>query len=450
MKKILFTALVCFLLTSAHAATGVSITIYNDNLALVRDVRSMEYKSGRSEIMFREVSGQIDATSVHYGAAGVNMLEQNFDFDLVSPDKLLEKYIDQEIEVVDKNGGLAKGILLSYGSGMSGGQIVLKQNDGSLRSILMANAADVRYPSLPEGLITKPTLRWLIDAESGGAKETEVAYLTGGLSWRADYVMVVNEKNDHADLDAWVTINNSCGATFKDAKLKLIAGEPNRVHAAPTYAMMDGMRAEAMMSKAAPQFEEKSFFEYHLYTLQRPATVQNNQTKQISLFPSASFAVKKIYEYDPQRDNDRVSVSVKFDNKQENGLGIAIPAGLVRVYQEGPDGSQEFIGEDRVLHTPRNEEMRVTIGKAFDVVVERTQKDYRQISNRITEMDIEVKVRNRKSDKIDVLVFDNFWGDWEIIRSSITGKKSSANKIEFTVPVGPDQETILTYTVRTQ
>lgn len=445
-------ALITLLVVSsgAYAETGVSITIYNQNLALVRDVRLLDYRPGRQELMFRDVSGQIDATSVHYGASGISMLEQNFDYDLVSPDKLLEKYIDKQIEVVDKDGNMAKGTLLSYGSGTAGGQIVLQQSDGSIRSILTTNAADVRYPSLPEGLITKPTLRWLVDAPSAGSKETEVAYLTGGLSWRADYVMLLNEANNHADLDAWVTINNSCGASFKDAKLKLIAGEPNRVREQMQYMAMDGMAMESRAPKAAPQFEEKSFFEYHLYTMQRPATVLNNQTKQLSLFPSADFAVKKIYEYDPQRDNDRVSVSVKFDNKKENGLGIAIPAGLVRVYQQGDDGSQEFIGEDRVEHTPRNEEMRVTVGKAFDIVVERTQKDYRQISNRVTEMDMEVKLRNRKTEAVDVTVFDHYWGDWEIIRSSLTAKKSSANKVEFSVPVGADQETILTYTVRIQ
>ncbi len=444
--------LIVILLTACTcgADTGVSITIYNDDLALVRDTRILQYKQGRGELDFRDVSAQIDATSVHYAASGVSMLEQNFDYDLVSPDKLLEKYIDSEIEVVDENGNVTRGTLLSFGTGTSGGQIVLKQPDGSIRSLLTSKAADIRYPSLPEGLITKPTLRWLVDASSGGNKETEISYLTGGLSWRADYVMLLNQANDHADLDAWVTIHNTCGAGFKDAALKLMAGEPNRVRdVAPGYRhQMETAVAYMKADGAAPQFTERSFFEYHLYTLQRPATVLNNQTKQISLFPSTDFALKKIFEYDPQVDNDNVSVSVEFENKESNGLGMPIPAGLVRVYQKSSDGGQEFIGEDRVKHTPRDEKMRVRIGKAFDVAVERIQKDYRQITSRVTETDWEVRLRNRKTESIEVVVIDNFWGDWEVVRSSIPHKKVNANKVEFTAACEPDQEVILTYTVR--
>jgi hypothetical protein len=429
----------------AFAAPGVSITVYNDNLSLVRDTRSMEFKSGRGEVLFRDVSAQIDATSVHFRAKGVDMLEQNFDYDLVSPEKLLQKFIDKDIEVVNEKGEMARGTLLNSGSG----QLVLKQPDGSLRSMIMDKAADIRYPSLPEGLITRPTLRWLVDAQGGGNKETEVSYLTAGLSWKADYVLISNAEDTHADLDAWVTITNGCGTTYRDAKLKLIAGEPNRVREYMQGGIRAGMAADMMVAKAAaPQFQEQSFFEYHLYTLQRPATIADNQIKQISLFPSTSFATKKLYTYDSQVDNDRVTVSLEFENREDNGLGIALPAGVVRVYQAGADGSQEFIGEDKIEHTPRNETMRVTVGKAFDVVVERNQKDYRQISQRSNETDWEVKLRNRKQDKIDVVVVDHFWGEWEIRQSSLPFKKLTANKVEFTVPCDADKETVLTYTVR--
>ncbi|MBI5058469.1 DUF4139 domain-containing protein [candidate division KSB1 bacterium] len=448
IRNLLRAAAALALATAALAAPGVSITIYNDNLSLVRDTRGMEFKAGRGELMFRDVSAQIDATSVHFRADGVDMLEQNFDYDLVSPDKLLQKYIDKEIEVVNEKGEIARGTLLSFGGMRGAGQLVLKQGDGSLRSLMLDKAADIRYPSLPEGLITRPTLRWLVDARSGGNKETEVSYLTSGLSWKANYVLVSNQENTRADMDAWVTITNSCGTSYTDAKLKLIAGEPNRVRDVMRRAYAADMMVESVGAKAAPQFQEQSFFEYHLYTLQRPASVMDNQIKQISLFPSAAFSTKKLFTYDSQVDNDRVTVSLEFENREENGLGIALPAGVVRVYQLGPDGSQEFIGEDRIEHTPRHETMRVTVGKAFDVVVEKNQQDYRQISSHSSETDWEVKLRNRKQDKIEVVVVDHFWGDWEIRQSSLPYKKVTATKVEFTVPCDADQETILTYTVR--
>ncbi len=450
MKNVYLAVFAMHIVASSLAAkTGVSVTIYNENLALVRDTRELQFKQGRGAVSFQDVSAQIDATSVHFSANGVEMLEQNFDYDLVSPDKLLQKYVDQEIEVVDESGNATRGTLLSFGTGSSGAQIVLRLPDGALRSLLTDKATDIRYPSLPEGLITKPTLNWLVESESGGSKETEIAYLTGGLSWRADYVLLLNQANDHGDLDAWVTLNNHCGTSFKEAQLKLIAGEPNRVRQERAFAVDGLARADvAMMKSAAPQFKEESFFEYHLYTLQRPATILNNQTKQVSLFPSTSLALKKLYEFDPQRDNDNVGVSVEFENKKSNGLGMPIPAGLVRVYQRSSDGGEEFIGEDRVKHTPPDEKLRVKVGKVFDVAVERTQRDYRRITDRVSETDWEVKLRNRKKESIEVVVVDYSWGDWEVTRSSLAAKKVSANKVEFTVPCEPDTEVLLTYTIR--
>lgn len=444
--KNLLSALTLFVSAlAAHAAT--SLTIYNQDLALVRETRKMEFKSGTSEVMFRDVAAQIDATSVHFSAPGVEMLEQNFDYDLVSPDKLLRRYIDRDIEVVTKE-AVAKGKLLTSSWGTQGSQVVLQQGDGSVRSILQENIQEIRYPELPGGLITKPTLRWRVDAESGGSKETEVSYLTGGMSWRSDYVLVMNEANSRGSVDAWVTIDNTSGASYEDAKLKLIAGEIHRApvpRPMPIYA--DGMAQERMSAKAKG-FEEQAFFEYHLYTLQRPATVLDNQTKQISLFPGTMANLRKIYEFDWQKKADRVGVSVEFENREENGLGMALPAGRVRVYQEGPDKSPEFLGEDNIEHTPRNEKVRVQIGNAFDIVAERTQTDYRQISSRVTETDTQVKLRNHKKEAVEIVVVDYFWGDWDIIKKSHDFKKISARKAEFTVRVEPEQETVLTYTVR--
>jgi hypothetical protein len=447
LRIIISIALLVFISAACLAAPSLSVTVYNSNLALVRDVRDLSFKKGTDEILFKDVSGQIDATSVHFNAPGVAMLEQNFDYDLVSSDKLIQKYVDQKIDVISKTGEMASGTLLTASTSRDG-YIILKQTDGSLRNILPGSIAEIRYPELPEGLITRPTLRWLVNSESGGNHETEVSYLTGGLSWRADYVLVIGEQpSDPADLSAWVTVNNTCGASFKNAKLKLIAGEVNRAQQGRGYDVMQKAQRLAAV-ETIDSFEEKSFFEYHLYTLQRPTDLLDQQTKQVSLFPTTTISTKRMYEYDWQRKNDRVGVSIEFKNEKNNGLGMAIPAGRVRIYQSDDDGSEEFIGEDNVEHTPKDEKIRVKTGEAFDIAVERVEKDRRRITDRISEVDIEIKLRNHKSEQVDVVVVDHFWGDWEILRSSHQYVKTSSRKVEFTINALPDAETVLTYTVR--
>ncbi|MBL0060929.1 MAG: hypothetical protein IPP40_05415 [bacterium] len=426
----------------AFAKPGVSVTVYNQDLALVRDVREMGFQKGNSELLFRDVAARIDQSSVHFKSNGVTLLEQNFDFDLVSPEKLLEKYVDETIEVVNEKGDVVTGKLLTS----SGSTIVLQTNDGSLRSLLMESIQEVRYPKLPSGLITRPTLRWLVNAPNGGNQEAEVSYLTGGMNWNADYVAVIDESNK-ADLSAWVTLNNMSGASYMDAKLKLIAGEVHRAQP-PMPKYNDMMRVETMAMDGGSQFSEKSFFEYHLYTLERQTDLLDNQTKQVSLFPNATVQTKRIYEYDYSRNNDKVSVSLEFLNSKDNQLGIPLPAGRVRVFQKDTDGSQEFIGEDNLDHTPRDEKVRVTIGNAFDIAVERAQKDYRQISDRVYEQDIEVKLRNRKDEAVTVVVVEHSWGDWTVTKSSLPLRKVNANQFEFDVAAAPDKEVVLTYTIR--
>ncbi len=448
MKVIIASAVLLVAVLVAVAETGVSLTVYNQNLALVRDTRKMEFKKGQGEVLFRDVSAQIDATSVHFKAAGVQMLEQNFDYDLVSSDKLLQKYVDKQIEVLSKSGTITKGTLLTAQTAPAN-QIVLRQEDGTLKSILLAdNVAEIRYPTLPEGLITKPTLRWLVNSDAGGDKETEVSYLTGGLAWQADYVMLLNEANTRADLDAWVTLNNTSGASYPNARLKLIAGVVHR--ADQSRLPQPKAVGMAMEYAAAPrQFEEKTFFEYHLYTLQRPTDILNNQTKQVSLFPSTSAGIKKVYTYDWQTNKDRVGVSAEFDNSEANGLGMALPAGRVRLYQKSTDGGQEFVGEDNVEHTPKNEKVTVRIGDAFDIAAEHNQVNFRRISDRVSETDYEVKLRNHKKEAVEIVVVDHLWGDWEITRSNHEYKKVTSNKVEFRVTAEPEHEVSITYTVRT-
>jgi hypothetical protein len=347
---------------------------------------------------------------------------------------LLQKYVDQIIDVVSKTGEVTHGTLLTSGKS---DQIVLRQSDGSLRSILLANAAEIRYPTLPEGLITKPTLHWLVNSDGAGERETEVAYLTSGLSWRADYVLLLNNAGTKADLDAWVTLDNSSGASYKNAKLKLIAGEVHRAQPPRNFGARN-LAVDMMATAATKQFQEQAFFEYHLYTLQRPTDVLDNQTTQVSLFPSTTVGTKKIYTYDWRVNDKKVGVSSQFENTEANGLGMALPGGRVRVYQKGPDGSQEFIGEDNIDHTPKNEKVTVRVGDAFDIAAERTQKDFRRITDQVSETDYEVKLRNHKKETVEIVVVDH-----------MPHVKINANKIEYHVTVEPEQEAVLTYTVRT-
>lgn len=444
MTRTLLILIAVFVLSlSTYAKPGVSVTVYNQDLALVRDVREMGFQKGNSELLFRDVAARIDQSSVHFKSNGVTLLEQNFDFDLVSPEKLLEKYVDETIEVVNEKGDVVTGKLLTASSNT----IVLQTNDGALRSLLMESIQEVRYPKLPEGLITRPTLRWLVNAPNGGNQEAEVSYLTGGMNWNADYVAVIDESNK-ADLSAWVTLNNMSGASYLNAKLKLIAGEVHRARPPMPMYKEELYIARSSVADGGQQFSEKSFFEYHLYTLERQTDLLDNQTKQVSLFPSADVQTKRIYEFDYSRNNDKVSVSLEFLNSKENDLGIPLPAGRVRVFQRDTDGSQEFIGEDNLDHTPRDEKVRVTIGNAFDIAVERAQKDYRQISNTVYEQDIEVKLRNRKNEAVTVVVVEHSWGDWEVTKSSLPLRKVNANKFEFDVAAAPDKEVVLTYTIR--
>jgi hypothetical protein len=441
-------AIIAIMLAQAlvvFAEPEIHITIYNKDLALVRDVRDLEFPKGTGEISFRDVANRIDATSVHFSALGVQMLEQNFDYDLVSTEKLVQKYLDEQVQLVMEDGTLFSGKLLFASSGEAG-EIMLQDERGQVQLVRMAKMRDVSFPRLPEGLITRPTLRWLVDSPSAGSKRTEVSYLTGGVEWRADYVAVVSADGKSLNLSGWVTINNRSGATYKDAQIKLIAGE---VHRAQEPRPLRTEMAKGMaLADAAPQFEEKAFFEYHLYTLTRPSTLADRQTKQLSLFPPAEVDARRLYEYDPHRDDKRVRVSYEFLNSKTGGLGMPLPAGRVRVYMQDTDGSQEFVGEDNIEHTPKDEKVRVAVGNAFDIAVERRQTDVRRISDRVSEEAYEVKVRNHKTEAVEVSVLDYFWGDWKVLESSLPYEKKSAQQVEFKVKASPDQEVVLTYRVR--
>ena len=463
MKTLLMvkTLLFCLILGSLMLAEPwpaygeVAVTIYNQDLGLVKDVRELQFEKGKSIIKFTDVAAQIDPTSVHFKPVNpsdrVSILEQNYQYDLVSSTKILQKYVDEEIELFTRSAGSEaegksyKGRLLSY----SNDNVTLQEAGGGIRIVRLDEVRDLYFPTLPEGLITKPTLVWLLDSQVGGKRKAEVSYLTGGINWHAEYVAVVDQKDENLELGGWVSIDNRSGATYEEAKVKLIAGEVHRVREErmpPRLAK--GFIADA--ATGAPQFEEKAFFEYHLYTLLRPATIKDNEIKQVSLFPSTDVEVTKIFPYDGAKYDKKVRVELEFKNSESAGLGMPLPLGKIRVYKEDVDKALEFVGEDRIDHTPKDEKVRVFLGNAFDVVGERQKVDFKKITDDVTDESYRIKLRNHKEETVEVVVVEHLYGytEWEIRESSLPYEKKDASTIEFKVSLAPDEEVLLNYTVR--
>lgn len=453
---------------------GVPNAMSVPGYALVRDDRDMQIKQGRSQLSFTDVAALIDPTTVTFASLtdpGTRVLEQNFQFDLVSTQKLLLKFVDRQItvdKVVGNNMVPITGTLLSATDG-----IVLREKDGTIYSLPAYSS--VKFPDLPGGLNTRPTLVWDIQSPSGGTHKSRVTYQTGGITWWADYNLIFNEGADAnsgmLDLSAWVSIINQSGATYSDARLKLIAGDVHRVEPPMDQRMF---RREVLQSAAVAEadagFVQKDFFEFHLYTLGRKTTLPNNSTKQIELFDQAKQipARKTLLYYGAlqpymhgtpytERDmgvamNKKVDVYLEFKNDKAFGLGVPLPAGRMRVSQvDKADSSLEFIGEDKIDHTPKDEQVRVKLGSAFDVVGERRQVDFTVDSKaRWMEEEIEVKLRNHKQQPVNVIVKENLyrWSKWTVLTKTHNFEKEDARTINFPVKVAKDGETIVRYRVR--
>ncbi len=444
--------------------------------AVVRQEREIELARGRNEVKFSDVAALIDPTTVMFESLtdpkGTSVREQNFQFDLVSTDKLLQKFVDRQIAVEQVRGQSTEsfsGTLLSTQGG-----IVLKRDDGGVQ--ILPHNAGVRLPALPGGLITRPTLVWNVDAKNAGMQRTRVAYQTQGITWWADYNVTFAEGRNHGDcrleVGAWVSIVNTSGASYPDAKLKLVAGE---VHRAPVAGRAASAKAASpMMARdaAAEGFAEKAFFEYHLYTLGRPTTLPDNSTKQIELFPVArGVPCERTLVYygrpdggygflpSPATDrgygvvsNRQVDVYLQFRNAEAANLGMPLPRGRVRVSKLDPaDRTLEFIGEDAIDHTPRNEKVLLKLGAAFDVVGERRQVDFKVDTSRKTmSEDIEIRLRNAKKEPVEVQVKEVLyrWVNWEITSKSHAYRKDDARSVYFPVTVPAGEEVTVRYTVR--
>ena len=423
----------------------ILITVYNQNFTLVREARELALDTGVSTVSFTEVAAKIDPTSVHFKSLTspdkLTILEQNYEYDLVSPQKMLLKYVDEAIRVVTEKGEVFSGMLLNT----SGSDVVIQTEGGSIQVLKGGSIQHFDFPELPEGLITRPTLVWMVKNNGPKKQKTELSYLTNGMNWHAEYVAVVAPDDKSLGMSGWVSIENQSGATYDDAKLKLVAGDVHRVEEGRGRRVYKDDRALAMAAEA-PQFEEKAFFEYHLYTLQRPATVKNNQTKQISLFPPTDTKAEKIFIYDGSYFGNKVRVNMAFENSEEDGLGMSLPKGKIRVYKEDTDGALEFVGEDLIDHTPVDEKVKIFLGNAFDLVGERVQKASRKISDRAREDEVEITHRNHKEEKVEIVVVEHLWGDWKIIKKSHPFKKKDAGTAEFTISVTSGGEVTLKYT----
>jgi hypothetical protein len=444
---------------------GVELTVYNQDIALVRDTRSFDLERGVNEVRFADVASQIDPTSVHFRSLtdpdGTTVLEQNYEYDIVGSQKLLQKYVDQEIELVTQDGSEYQGTLLS-----GAGDIILQDANGGVTVIRLEQVQQFDFPALPEGLITRPTLVWLLNTEQGEAQDVEVTYMTGGINWRADYVVQLNEADTALDLNGWITLDNRSGATYSDAKLKLVAGDVNVVRQAPARADR-GMMVEAEVVPTAPAVQERELFEYHLYDVQRPVTVRDNQTKQIEFTSAADVPAEKFFVYDGAQglafygyaitepgygtySNPDVNIYLQIQNEEENGLGIPLPAGRVRVYKADVDGSLQFVGEDQIDHTPKDETVRLLLGNAFDIVGERRQTDFQQLGRDTIEESFEISLRNHKDQDVEVRVVEHLfrWSEWEIVQESADHSKLDQGTVEWRLKVPANGEATLTYTVR--
>jgi hypothetical protein len=486
-------------LNAAAAEPGTSLTVYSSaepggipaewyrplpgmgspmanqlpGFALVRLDRELQVPRGRGTIQFTDVAALIDPTTVQFlslsDPEGTKVLEQNFQFDLVSQDKLLSRYVDREVTVEQQSGDgvkLIDGTLVSSNDGL-----VIRGANGQIHAL--REWSNIRFGELPGGLITRPTLEWDMQSGKGGMQKARVSYQTGGITWWADYNLIFTEGADansgFVDVGAWVSLLNQSGTRYQDAKLKLIAGDVHRVQAAQKV-MRDMAAMESVVTAAPAGFEEKAFFEYHLYTLGRPATIPNNSTKQIELFDSATrVPARKQLVYDGAPDfrfygglvqdrefgsesNAKVEVFLKFRNDKASGMGMPLPAGRVRVSQQDKaDGSLEFIGEDTIGHTPKDEDLRVKLGTAFDVVGERRQTDFTvNTKGRVMEEAFEIKVRNHKTQPVEVIVRESLyrWSQWTLLQQSQPSEKKDAQTVEFPVRVAADGEATVTYRVR--
>ena len=447
--------------TTQKDQVDLAVTVYNSNIALVRDVRQIHLPSGTFPLHFEDVAASINPATVHFRSlvdpSKLNVIEQNYEFDLLDPQKLLQKYVGKEVTLVrpEKDAGSTRWVETKA--------VLLANNGGPVwkigNEIVTGMAVDsYRFPDLPENLYSRPTLVWMLENRGAESQRVEASYLTNNMSWNSDYVLTVGRDEKSADLDGWVTLVNNSGVAYSNAKLQLVAGQLNRVEPPMARAMAGAAMLES--KAAAPQFGQEAFSEYHLYTLARRTSIQNNESKQISLLAGSGVPVEKYLLVEGQQYWFRnpqgignpikqpVKVLYRFKNDEKSGLGMPLPAGTVRVYQADSKGGIQFVGEDRIDHTPKDETLKIHVGDAFDVVCERKETDYKKIATNVVEFEYQITLRNHKDGAVTVEVREPIGGDWEVLNSNFKWTKLDATTLGFSIPVEKDGTSTLDYRVR--
>lgn len=441
----------------------VAVTIYNDQLALVKDLRTIRLDSGFNKLAFREVSAQMRPETALLRSLdypdGFRLIEQNFDFDLLTPQKLLEKYVGKKVRVVKTHPITGKERLLDA--------VVLSVNNGVVLRIgdriETGVPGRIVFDEVPGNLRDRPTLVMQLNSATSKSQQLQLSYLTGGLSWKADYVAELDESDQFVDLTGWVTLTNQSGATYKNAKLQLVAGDVNRVE--NEYRVVKRkfeMLVEESIAEDSDMVEE-ALFEYHLYTLQRPTTIAENQTKQVSLLSATRIPVKKEFllkgqnyyyqsSYGSIGQKLKVGVFVEFNNDKESNLGMPLPKGVVRVYKNDKSGNAQFVGEDRIDHTPKKEEMRLKLGEAFDVTADKKQVNFKKAHtigkyNYAYKASFQIDLKNAKNEEVEIVVQEPIPGDWSMKQESHKHEKVASGTAEWKVKVPAEGQTTLTYEV---
>ncbi len=448
--------------TSLNDQTDLAVTVYNSNIALVRDVRQLLLPAGDFRLKFMDIAATVNPATVHFRSLTepekLSVLEQNYEYDLLEPAKLLHKYVGKEVTLVrsyQENGTTKREEIKATLLADNNGPVWKIGND----IVTGMYSEGYRFPEVPANLFDRPTLLMSL-ANSGARKhQIEASYLASNLSWNADYVLTVARDDKAADLDGWVTLANNSGTAFHNARLQLVAGDLNRLPLNGRNEVSD-MRIMAKAAPAPANFQQENFSEYHLYTLGRRTSVEDKETKQISLLQGSAVPVEKVFVVNGQNfyyhnqsnpgspQKDPVMVFYKFKNEEKTGLGMPLPAGNLRVYQKDSKGGVLFIGEDHIDHTPKDETITVHIGNAFDVVAERKQTDYKRIDNHVWEMEFEITLRNHKETPITVEVNEPIGGDWDMLSSTYKYTKTAAWAAQFRVPIEKNGTSVLKYRIR--
>jgi hypothetical protein len=438
----------------------LSLTIYNSDLALVQDVRELDLKAGRQRLEFKDVSAAIRPETVALSAKGVSIVEQNFDYDLLTPSKMMEKAIGQQVRIVRTNPGNGQettetATVLSVNNGVVlkiGDRIEVLRDDGAPTRVI--------FDKVPENLRARPTLSVTVDAAAAGPRQTTLSYLTTGLSWKADYVALFDEKAGKLGMQGWITLNNTSGPSFENAETQLIAGDINLVHGGQSDADEGGdfrsQRRYGVMPQAGTETGQRpQLADYYVYPLPERTTVANNQTKQVGFLTADGVAARKVYQYragwfQTLQDPVHAVVAVDFANSSGGGLGAALPAGVVRVYVRDVNGEPKFVGEDQIEHAPQGSELTVKTGEAFDVTIQPTLVAEDKVSKTRSRYSMSYLVRNARAQPVTVEIRQSgLWRDGKVLNESLKSRRVDAYTLSWDVPTPANGETTLTFEVET-